>query len=246
MTTPSTKAAIVTGGSRGIGAAISRRLAKDSFALVINYAGNKTEADKLVGEITSAGGKAIAMQANVADASAAKALFDAAEAEFGGVDVLVNNAGVLHTAPMADFDDAQFDRLFSINVKGTFNTLRLAATRVRSGGRIINLSTSVIGMALPGYSVYAATKAAVETFTAVLTRELRGKNITVNAVAPGPTATELFFEGKSEQTIAHMSKLAPLERLGHPEDIAGIVAFLAGPDGTWVNGQVLRANGGMV
>lgn len=246
MTTSSPKAAIVTGGSRGIGAAISRRLAKDGFALVINYAGNKTEADKLAGEITSAGGRAIAVQANVADPSAAKNLFDAAESEFGGVDVLVNNAGVLHTAPLADFDDAQFDRLFSINVKGTFNTLRAAATRVRTGGRIINLSTSVIGMALPGYSIYAATKTAVEMFTSVLAKELRGKNITVNAVAPGPTATELFFEGKSQQQVDHLARLAPLERLGQPEDIAGVISFLAGPDGAWVNGQVLRANGGMV
>lgn len=246
MTTPSTKAAIVTGGSRGIGAAISRRLAKDGFALVINYSSNQAEADRLVAEITSSGGKAIAVQANVADPASVKALFDAAETEFGGVDVLVNNAGVLHTAPLAEFDDAQFDRLFSINVKGTFNTLRLSATRVRSGGRIINLSTSVIGMALPGYSIYAATKTAVEMFTSVLAKELRGKNITVNAVAPGPTATELFFEGKSQQQVDHLAKLAPLERLAQPEDIAGVISFLAGPDGAWVNGQVIRANGGMV
>jgi len=246
MTTPSTKAAIVTGGSRGIGAAISRRLAKDGFALVINYSSNQAEADRLVAEITSSGGKAIAVQADVADPASVKALFDAAETEFGGVDVLVNNAGVLHTAPLAEFDDAQFDRLFSINVKGTFNTLRLSATRVRSGGRIINLSTSVIGMALPGYSIYAATKTAVEMFTSVLAKELRGKNITVNAVAPGPTATELFFEGKSQQQVDHLAKLAPLERLAQPEDIAGVISFLAGPDGAWVNGQVIRANGGMV
>jgi len=246
MTTPSTKAAIVTGGSRGIGAAISRRLAKDGFALVINYSSNQAEADRLVAEITSSGGKAIAVQADVADPASVQALFDAAEAAFGGVDVLVNNAGVLHTAPLAEFDDAQFDRLFSINVKGTFNTLRLSATRVRSGGRIINLSTSVIGMALPGYSIYAATKTAVEMFTSVLAKELRGKNITVNAVAPGPTATELFFEGKSQQQVDHLAKLAPLERLAQPEDIAGVISFLAGPDGAWVNGQVIRANGGMV
>lgn len=242
------KVAIVTGSSRGIGASIAKRLSADGFAVVVNYAGRSADAEAVVLEIQAAGGQAIAVQADVADAGAASQLFDAAEAAFGGVDVLVNNAGVIQPGlvPLADTDDALFDRLIAINFKGTFNTLRLAATKLRSGGRIINFSTSVVGLALPGYSIYAATKAAVETLTAIFAKELRGKEISVNTVAPGPTGTDLFFGGKTPEQIAHLAKMAPLERLGKPEDIAGVVSFLAGPDGAWVNGQTLRANGGLV
>jgi 3-oxoacyl-[acyl-carrier protein] reductase len=162
------------------------------------------------------------------------------------VDVLVNNAGVMSLAPLADTDDAQFDRQVAINLKGTFNTLRLAAKRLRPGGRIINFSSSVIGLALPGYSLYAATKAAVETMTNIFAKELRGRNITVNAIAPGPTATDLFLKGKTDEQVAQLAKMAPLERLGEPDDIARAVSFLAGSDGGWVNGQTLRANGGII
>ena len=242
------KVAIVTGSSRGIGAAIAKRLAADGFSVVINYAGRAADADTVVQEISATGGQAIAVQADVAKAEDVARLFDAAEAQFGGVDAIINNAGVMQPGlvNLADTDDEQFDRLFSINVKGTFNTMKLSATRLRQGGRIVNFSTSVIGLALPGYSVYAATKAAVETMTNIFAKELRGKEITVNAVAPGPTATDLFLNGKSPEQVAHLSKLAPLERLGRPEDIAAVVSFLVGPDGGWVNGQTLRANGGMV
>jgi 3-oxoacyl-[acyl-carrier protein] reductase len=173
-------------------------------------------------------------------------MFDAAEAAFGGVDVLVNNAGIMKLAKIADSDDALFDQQIAVNLKGTFNALREAAKRLRDGGRVVNFSTSVVGVKLETYGVYAATKAAVETLTAILSKELRGRSITVNAVAPGPTATDLFLNGKSPELIERMAKMNPLERLGTPEDIASAVAFLVGPDGSWINGQVLRANGGMV
>jgi 3-oxoacyl-[acyl-carrier protein] reductase len=240
--------AIVTGASRGIGAAIAQRLARDGHAVVVNYAGKAEEAAKVVAAITAAGGRATAVQADVADASAVRRLFDEAERLYGGVDVLVNNAGIMppQLPPLADTDDTTFDRLFSVNVRGSFNTMREAAKRLRGGGRIVNFSSSVIGLALPGYAAYAATKAAVETLTNILAKEMRGKGITVNAVAPGPTATALLLDGKTPEAIARLEKAAPLERLGTPEDIARVVAFLAGPDGAWVNGQTLRVNGGMV
>ena len=173
-------------------------------------------------------------------------MFDAAEAAFGGVDVLVNNAGIMKLGAIAQNDDALFDQQISVNLKGTFNALREAARRLRAGGRIVNFSTSVVGLHLENYGVYAATKAAVEALTPILAKELRGRSITVNAVAPGPTATDLFLNGKSQELIERMAKMNPLERLGTPEDIAAVVAFLVGPDGGWINGQVLRANGGMV
>ncbi|MEL1265110.1 SDR family oxidoreductase [Pseudoxanthomonas putridarboris] len=238
--------AIVTGASRGIGAAIAERLAKDGHAVVVNYAGNRQEADQVVERIVASGGEAIALQADVSDPAAVQLLFEAAESRFGGVDVLVNNAGIMKLAPLVDSDDALFDSQIAINLKGTFNTLREGARRLRDGGRIVNLSTSVVGLRLESYGVYAATKSAVETLTAILSKELRGRSITVNAVAPGPTATALFLNGKSPELIDRMSKMNPLERLGTPADIANAVAFITGPDGGWINGQVLRANGGMV
>lgn len=238
--------AIVTGASRGIGAAIARRLAADGFTVVVNYAGNAGQAEALADAIEAAGGRALAAQADVSDPAAVARMWDAAEAAFGGVDVLVNNAGVLAQATLADADDAHFDRQVAINLKGPRNTMRLAATRLREGGRIINLSSSVVGLSLPTYGVYCATKAGVEAMTRVLAREMRGRNVTVNAIAPGPTATALFLEGKTEAQVESLAKLAPLERLASPEDIAAAVAFLAGPDGGWINGQVVRANGGMV
>lgn len=240
------KVAIVTGSSRGIGAAVARRLAADGFAVVVNYAGRAADAESVVKEIGEAGGKATAIQADVSNVAEVAALFDRTESEFGGVDVLVNNAGIMQTMPIGDTDDALFDRTVAVNLKGTFNTLRAASKRIRTGGRIVNFSTSAIGLALPGYALYCATKAAVETMTNIFAKELRGRNITVNAIAPGPTATDLFLTGKSEEQIAHLAKMPPLERLGEPEDIARVVSFLAGPDGAWVNGQTLRANGGIV
>jgi 3-oxoacyl-[acyl-carrier protein] reductase len=240
--------AIVTGASRGIGAAIAQRLAGDGYAVVVNYAGNAAEADKVVAAIAADGGTAVAIQADVADPAAVRALFDQAIAQLGRVDVLVNNAGIMppQLPPLADTSDETFDRLLAVNLKGSFNTMREAGARLQHGGRVINFSSSLVGTLLPGYAVYAATKAAVEAMTTILAKEMRGKGITVNAVAPGPTATALFLDGKTPETIARLSAMAPLERLGTPDDIAAAVAFLAGPDGAWINGQTLRANGGMV
>jgi 3-oxoacyl-[acyl-carrier protein] reductase len=240
------RVAIVTGASRGIGAAIAERLAADGFAVLVNYAGNAAAAEAMVRGIEERGGHALAVQGDVAEPAAARRLFDEAERAFGGVDVLVNNAGIMTLATIAEADDAAFDRQIAVNLKGSFNTMREAAARLRAGGRIINFSSSVVGLLQPTYGVYAATKAAVEAMTAVLAKELRGRSITVNAVAPGPTATDLFLKGKPPELVDRLAKMAPLERLGEPADIAAVVSFLAGPDGAWVNGQVLRANGGII
>jgi 3-oxoacyl-[acyl-carrier protein] reductase len=246
MSKDTNRVAIVTGASRGIGAAIAERLAADGFTVVVNYAGKAAEAEALVARIEAAGGHAIPAQADVSDAGAVARMFDGAESAFGGVDVLVNNAGIMKLASIADADDALFDSQIAINLKGNFNTMREAAKRLRAGGRIINLSSSVVGLYQPTYGVYAATKAGVEAMTHILSKELRGRSITVNAIAPGPTATALFLDGKPQAVIDTLTKLAPLERLGQPQDIANAIAFLAGPDGAWINGQVLRANGGII
>ncbi|MEK1852879.1 MAG: SDR family oxidoreductase [Phyllobacterium sp.] len=246
MTQVQKQVAIVTGAARGIGAAVAQRLAADGFAVVINYASSSAEADALVEKLEKAGHTAIAVKADVSKAEDVRAMFDATEQKLGKIDVLVNNAGIMKVMPLAETSDAVFEQTFAINVQGTFNTLREAATRMNNGGRIVNFSTSVVGTNLPGYAVYAGTKAAVETFTHVFAKELRGRNITVNAVAPGPIATDLFLTGKSDELIEQFSKAAPLERLGQPEDIASVISFLAGPDAGWVNGQILRANGGLV
>lgn len=240
------KVALVTGASRGIGAAIAERLALDGFTVIVNYSRGEAQADAVVSKIEQAGGKAIAAQADVSDGVAVSRMFASAQQAFGGVDVLVNNAGIMTLSAVADTDDAAFDHLIDINLKGTFNTLREAAKHLNNGGRIINFSSTVVGLYQPTYGVYAATKAAVEALSRVLTKEMRGRQITVNTVAPGPTATDLFLNGKSDQLIENIAKSAPLERLGQPEDIASVVSFLAGPDGAWVNGQTLKVNGGII
>ncbi|MCZ4091451.1 SDR family oxidoreductase [Sinorhizobium psoraleae] len=245
MSANTNKVAIVTGASRGIGAAIAERLARDGFTVVINYSGEAAPAEALARRIEERGGRALTAKADVSSAEAVRRMFDAAETAFGGVDVLVNNAGILKTATLADTGDDEFDRQFAINAKGTFNTMREAAGRMRDGGRIVNFSSTTLALNMPGYAAYNGTKAAVEAFTRVFAKELRGRNITVNAVAPGPIATDLFLTGKSDELIANFAKMPPLERLGQPDDIANVVAFLAGPDAGWVNGQVLRANGGV-
>ncbi|MGW6506434.1 SDR family oxidoreductase [Streptomyces niveus] len=236
---------IVTGGSRGIGREGAERLAADGHAVVVNYAGNQAEAEAAVAAITESGGTAMAFRADVADEVAVSALFDAAEETYGGVDVLVHAAGVMSVTPLVDTELDVLDRIHRTNIRGTFVVDQQAARRLRSGGAIINFSSSVVGLAFPGYTAYAASKGAVEAMTLILARELRGRDITVNAVAPGPTATALFLDGKDEETVAKLAAQAPLERLGRPEDIAEVVSFLAGP-ARWVNGQVLRANGGII
>ena len=239
------KVAIVTGAARGIGAVIAERLARDGFAVAVNHPSGPADAEALVRKIQSAGGRALAVKADVADPAATRGMFDLVEKELGGVDVLVNNAGLMRTGPLAQVDDATFDQMVSVNLKGTFNTLREAATRMRDGGRIINLSSSVASIRQPGYAIYGATKAAVEVLTTILSKELGSRGIRVNAVAPGPTATHLL-ENSRPEIIDHLVKTTPLGRLGTPEDIASVVSFLAGPDAGWVDGQTLRVNGGVI
>lgn len=241
--TVSPRVALITGASGGIGRAVATRLAADGMAIVALYSGNRDRAEAVVAEITQAGGQAISVGGDIADAHAMADAFAAAHDRFGGVDVVAHTAGIMPLAPIADMDLDTFDRIQRINVRGTFVVDQLAAREVRAGGAIINFSTSVTRLQMPGYGAYAASKGAVESLTLILARELRGRDVTVNAIAPGPTATPLFFEGKSQEAIDHIASLNPMERLGTPEDIAEATAFLAGP-GRWVNGQVLFANGG--
>jgi 3-oxoacyl-[acyl-carrier protein] reductase len=238
------KTAIVTGASRGIGRSIASRLAKDGFSVVVNYAGNSAQAQAAVDEIRTAGGDAIAIQADIANAEQVKALFEKTIETFGTVDVVVNNAGIMPLSPIAKGDIEVFDKVIATNLRGTFLVLAQAAQHVTEGGRIIAFSSSVLAKSFPTYGPYIASKAGVEGLVPVLANELRGRRITVNAVAPGPVGTELFLDGKTSEQIAQLSKLAPLERLGEPDDIANVVSFLAGPDGGWVNAQVIRVNGG--
>jgi 3-oxoacyl-[acyl-carrier protein] reductase len=219
-------------------------LARDGFAVAVNYAGNATKAEEVVTEIKVSGGQAIAVQADVANPADVQRLFKEAKNAFGGINVVVNCAGIMSYSPIDKGDLDVFDKIINTNLRGTFVVLVEAARQLSSGGRIIAFSTSVIAIALPTYGAYIASKAGVEGLVRVLANELRGRNITVNAVAPGPVETELFLNGKDEAQIERLRKLPPLERLGQPEDIANVVSFLAGPDGGWVNGQVLRANGG--
>jgi len=240
------KTAVVTGASRGIGRAVALRLARDGFAIVVNFAGNVAKAEEAVAQIEADGGRAVAVQADIARAVDVARLFDEAERAFGPVSVVVNSAGIMKMLPIATSSEDDLDATFATNVRGTFNVLKQAANRVPEGGRIVTFSSSVVAMSFPNYGPYAASKAAVEVLTRTLANELRGRQVTVNAVAPGATATELFLEGKSQEQIDRFAKLPPLERLGTPEEIANVVSFLVGPDGGWVNGQVLRANGGYV
>jgi 3-oxoacyl-[acyl-carrier protein] reductase len=238
------KSAIVTGASGGIGRAVARRLSRDGFAVVVNYAGNAGKAEEVVAEIAASGGRGTAVQADVASAPDVDRLFKETMDTFGTIDVVVNCAGIMPLRPIAGGDLDVFDKVIATNLRGAFVVLGQASRQVSAGGRIIAFSTSVIAKAFPTYGPYIASKAGVEGLVHVLANELRGRNITVNAVAPGPVATELFLSGKTDAQIEQMSKLPPLERLGQPEDIARVVSFLAGPDGAWVNGQILRANGG--
>jgi 3-oxoacyl-[acyl-carrier protein] reductase len=244
MTHLQTRVAIVTGASKGIGAAIAARLAQEGTAVVVNYSRGHAAAQAVVETIQASGGQAVAAGADIADPDGIASLFRAAEAAFGGVDILVNNAAIMDLAPIAEVTDAQFDQMVAVNLGGVFRGMREGARQLRQGGRIINFSSSVVGFYQPGYGVYAATKAAVEAMTHVLAKELGPRGITVNAVAPGPVETELFMTGKSEAQLKAIIGMNPFGRLGQPTDIAGLVAFLAGPDSGWVSGQVIRANGG--
>lgn len=245
-TAQGSRVAIVTGSSKGIGAAVAERLASDGLAVVINYASGAAPAEKLVAKIQAAGGRAMAVKADIGNLADVQALFAAAEAAFGGVDVLVNNAGIMKLAPVAQTSDELWNQTIAINLTGTFYALREAAQRLRQGGRIVSFSSSVVGLYQPSYAAYAATKAGVEAITHILSKELGPKRITANVVAPGPVNTDLFMHGKTEDEIKPIIGRTPLGRLGEPRDIANTVSFLVGPDGAWINGQVLRANGGII
>ncbi|MFH8404430.1 SDR family oxidoreductase [Streptomyces sp. NPDC018019] len=239
------RVAVVTGGSRGIGRAVAERLAHEGVIVAVTYASDSAAAREAVKAITAAGGQAVAFQADVADEHAVAAVFDQVEAEFGGVDAVVNCAGRMALSPIADLDLSVLDAMHRTNIRGTFVVAQQAARRLRAGGSFVAFSTSVIATQFPAYGAYAAGKGAVEAITLILARELRGRDVTVNTVAPGPTATDMFLDGKTDEKVEALAKTPPLERLGTPADIAHVVAFLTSPEGHWVNGQVLRANGGM-
>jgi 3-oxoacyl-[acyl-carrier protein] reductase len=243
----STRTAIVTGASGGIGRAVAGRLGRDGFAVVLNYAGNAANAEKAVAELRAAGGQALAVKANVADVGEVGQLFEATVEQFGGVNVVVHCAGIMPLRPMVEDQDLSlFDQVITTNLRGSYVVMAESARRLTRGGRIIAFSSSEVAKSFPRYGAYSASKAGVESLVHTLANELRGREITVNAVAPGPVATDLFLKGKSQAQIDELANLAPLERLARPEDIVGTVSFLAGPDGAWVNSQVLRPNGGFV
>lgn len=240
------KVVLITGASRGIGAFTANLLAQQGHKVVINYANNDQQATQIVENIKAAGGTASRFKADVSQSNQVELLFDYVINTYGKIDVLINNAGIMNFKKIALLDDATIDKVIAINLKGSLYAMREAAKRLEQGGKIINLSSSVIGMKLEGYGIYTASKAAIESLTAILAKELRAKNITVNAVAPGPTATELFFEGKSDELIAQLAKASPLERLGTVEDIAAVLNFVVSDDGNWINAQTIRVNGGIV
>ena len=245
MSTLSQKVILVTGASRGIGATIAQKLAAAGAKVIINYAGSKEAAEQTANTIKQNGGDVIALQADVSKADDVKAMFDAAIAHYGRIDVLVNNAGIMITKLIKDTTDEDFTRQFDINVRGTFNTMREAATRLADKGSIINFSTSVNRIMLPGYGTYVATKAAVEQLTRVFSKEVGARGINVNSVSPGPTNTELFTKGKSQEVIDRLAALSPFNRIGEPEDIAQVVLFLASDEAKWINAQNIGSNGGM-
>ena len=240
------RTALVTGGTGGMGRVIAAKLAADGFDVAIAYSGSVDLADATVGDIKERGRLGAAFAADVADEEAVSALFGAVEDRFGHLDVVVHTAGINHPVALIDLDLADFDAIHRVNVRGTFVVDQQAARRVRAGGSIVNVSSSMVRFAPPGLSAYAASKAAVDTLTRILAKELRGRDVTVNAVAPGPTATAAFLASTSAEERDQLAALPPLGRLGRPEDVAGVVSFLAGPDGRWVNGQVIYANGGYV
>ncbi|NYE59424.1 3-oxoacyl-[acyl-carrier protein] reductase [Duganella sp. 1224] len=244
MQTSAHKVAIVTGASRGIGQTIARRLASDGYAVVVNYAGNAEAAAAVVAAIQADGGAAVAVKADVSQPDAVRGLFASARQAFGRVDVVVANGGIMKNALIGDMPLADFDQIVNVNLRGAFLLMAEASRHLGRGGRFIALSTSVIAKNVPSYGAYIASKAGVEGLVKVFANELRGRNITVNAVAPGPVATELFFEGKSDEQVAHIIMQSPLERIGQPKDIADAVSFLASEQGGWINGQVIRSNGG--
>ena len=244
MKSLSNKVAIVTGSSRGIGAQIAITLAEAGASVVINYSSNQKPADKIVSEINASGGSAVAIKADISSPEEVKLMFDLAISQFGKVDILINNAGSILYKKIQDTTDDDFDKIFSVNVKGTFNTLREAASRLENDGRIINLSSSTTRLMLPTYGAYCATKGAVEQLTRVFSKEVGARNITVNSISPGPVNTELFTAGKSEEVINRLASMSAFDRIGEPLDVARVVSFLVSEEASWVTGQNIGANGG--
>ncbi|KGA84088.1 SDR family oxidoreductase [Lysinibacillus fusiformis] len=238
------RVALVLGGSGGIGRSIVEKLAEEGYAIGIHYSSSKTNAKQLEASIVARGGQAISVGGDVANEIEMSMAFDQVEKAFGSIDVVINTAGIMLLSPIAELDLNDLDRMHRTNIRGTFVVSQLAAQRVNKGGAIINFSTTVTRSQFPNYGAYVASKAAIESISMILARELRGKDITVNTVAPGPTATPLFLNGKDEHQIQHLANAVPLERLGEPNDISEVVAFLAGP-ARWINGQVLFVNGGL-
>ena len=220
--------ALVTGGTGGMGRAIATKLAEDGFDVAVAYAGDVDLADKTVGVIKEHGRRGAAFAADIADEGAVAALFDAIDERFGRLDAVVHTAGINHPVPLTDLDLADFDAIHRVNVRGAFVVNQQAARRVQDGGAIVNVSSSMVRFAPPGLSAYAASKAAVDALTRILAKELRGRDITVNAVAPGPTATEAFLRSTPAEEQEQLAALPPLGRLGRPDDIAGVVSFLVG------------------
>jgi 3-oxoacyl-[acyl-carrier protein] reductase len=245
MNNLSDKVVLVTGASKGIGAEVAKKLAEAGAKVIVNFAGSKTDADNVVETIKTNGGEAIAVQADVSKPEDVKNLFDQSIAHFGRIDVLVNNAGIMITKTIQETMDEDFDRHFNINVKGVFNTLREASTKLADNGSIINFSTSVNRLMLPGYGTYVATKSAVEQLTRVFSKEIGHRGINVNSVSPGPTATALFLEGKSQETIDRLASLNPFGRIAETDDIVNVVVFLASDEAKWINAQNIGVNGGM-
>jgi len=239
------KVAVVTGGSRGIGRAVADRLASDGVAVAVSYSASSEAAREIVASVRLTGGSAVAVRADVGDAEQVAALFDQAESEFGGVDIVVTSAGIMRPALITHATDKDFTEQVDVNIRGTFNALRQAARRVRDGGRIVTLSSTTLALNAPGYGVYNATKGAVEGSTRVLAKELGSRGVTVNAVAPGPVETELFLAGKSPSDVERLAGLAPQQRIGQPADIADAVSLLVSPNAGWISGQVIRVNGGV-
>lgn len=239
------RVAIVTGGSRGIGRGIALGLHKCGFSILVNYHARQEEAEDVVEEIESSGGNAVAVRADASQSNFGERLFDAAEEKLGGVDILVNNAGMLISERLSSMDQQTFEKVISTNLFGTFSTARQALKRMREGGRIINMSSTALHMSLPGYAAYNAAKAGIEAMSKVLAKEFAARKITVNVVAPGPTKTELFFQGKDEETIDRLKNMSPFRRLGIVDDIVPLVLFLCSPDASWVTGQTVRVNGGI-
>jgi len=239
------KVALVTGSSRGIGAVTAIALAENGAKVIVNYNGSKNAADEIVEKIKARGAEAIALKADVSKEAEVENLFNEAIAAFGKLDILINNAGIMITKPIAQTSTEDFDQMFNINVKGVFNTLRQAAKKLHDGGSIVNLTSTVTRTLFPGYGTYCATKGAVEQFTRIFAKEMGSRGINVNAVAPGPTETELFLDGKSEEGVARLAASSAFGRLGQPEDIANFVVNMVSEDSKWVSGQIIGANGAM-